>query len=198
MALRCPGSQFVGIGRLAGYRWMINSRGYANVAPCAEEEDEDQEVWGLVYTLTRQDEDRLDVNEGVPWAYEKRILRGEAWGVEVEGEVDLGVDGGGGEELKKKKGEMVDMLVYIDFLRAEGEGNTPRAEYVHRMNMGVRDALRAGVPREYVDGVLRRWIAEEEGGEEGDGERVRELARRQAASFEDESGVARTGSGVGV
>ena len=65
MALRCPGSQFVGIGRLAKYRWMINSRGYANVAPCTVGTEE-EEVWGLIYTLTSEDEDRLDVNEGVP------------------------------------------------------------------------------------------------------------------------------------
>lgn len=179
MALRCPNSQFVGIGRLARYRWMINSRGYANVAPCkeADDDDQDQEVWGLVYTLTPDDEARLDVNEGVPWAYEKRLLQGEFWG-------------------KDEGGKEREMLVYIDFLRDDGEGNKPREEYVHRMNMGIRDALRVGVPGGYVEGVLRRWIPEEDLGEEGDG--VRELARKQAARFEDESGLGRTGSGVGL
>ncbi|KAK3336085.1 hypothetical protein B0T19DRAFT_436897 [Cercophora scortea] len=173
MTLRCPASQFEGIGRLRRYEWVINSRGYANIAETGFDTDE---VWGLVYSLSADDESRLDVNEGVPHAYEKRMRAVEFW--------DEGYDGSGGG------GAEVEMLVYIDFLRTSGEGNKPKPEYVHRMNMGIGDALGEGLPRTYVDGVLRRWIPEEEGTDA-----VRELALKQAGRFEEEG--TRPGSGFG-
>ncbi|KAK3330673.1 hypothetical protein B0H66DRAFT_71653 [Apodospora peruviana] len=195
MALRCLGSDFIGIGRLPRYRWMINSRGYANVAETNnpqnstnnnKDEEEAEEVWGLVYALSEADEKQLDVNEGVPFAYEKRVLEVEClW---------ESSDGNGGKKERTK--EMV--LVYIDFKRADGEGNLPRAEYVYRMNMGIGDALRKGVPRGYVDKVLRRWIPEEaHQDKDGESMKVKELARKQAVSFKDESGVYRGGERTG-
>ena len=76
------------------------------------------------------------------------------------------------------------MLVYIDFQRTS-ENHTPKPEYVHRMNCGIRDALREGVPQDYVDKVLRYYIPAD-GKERND--QVRGLALKQAMSFEDESG----------
>ncbi|KAK4136875.1 hypothetical protein BT67DRAFT_374403, partial [Trichocladium antarcticum] len=73
MTLRCPSSPYVGIGRLRGYTWFINARGYANIAP-APSPDSGDEVWGLVYDLAEQDEAQLDRNEGVPYAYVKRVV----------------------------------------------------------------------------------------------------------------------------
>ncbi|KAK3693674.1 hypothetical protein B0T22DRAFT_450441 [Podospora appendiculata] len=186
MTLRCPTSQFEGIGRLRRYEWVINSRGYANIAATGSDTDE---VWGLVYSLSASDESRLDVNEGVPHAYEKRMQAVEFWD---------GGNGGGGAAAAAAAaaaaGKEIQMLVYIDFLRTSGEGNKPKPEYVHRMNMGISDALGEGMPKSYVDAVLRRWIPEEEGTDA-----VRELALKQAVRFEEETaGVGtRPGSGFG-
>lgn len=181
MARRCPSSPFTGVGRLRGYRWIINSRGYANVVPTHANADE---VWGLIYELPPVDEARLDINEGVPDAYEKRMLDVEFW--------SKGTLPPGGDGMEPPPERIVQMLVYIDFQRDQGEGNRPRGEYVHRMNMGVRDALREGVPEGYVEAVIRAYIPVEE---EAD-ETARELALKQAVSFVDESGVfVRTGWG---
>ncbi|KAK1833067.1 gamma-glutamylcyclotransferase [Podospora conica] len=179
MARRCPASPFTGVGRLRGYRWIINSRGYANIVPTHADADE---VWGLTYELPPADEAQLDINEGVPHAYEKRTLAVEFW---PKGTLPPG-------DATPPPASTVEMLVYIDFKRNSGEGNRPRDEYVHRMNRGIRDALREGVPQGYVDGVVRGYVPVEE---EEDGA-ARELALKQAVCFVDESGVfVRTGSG---
>ena len=70
MANRCPESRLLGIGRLWGYRWQINERGYANVV-----EHIASHVDGICYLLNDTDEAHLDINEGVGvGAYEKQIL----------------------------------------------------------------------------------------------------------------------------
>lgn len=217
MASRCPDSPFIGVGRLRGYHWFINARGYANVAetkprPKASnanykaasstsprpraataalvDDDDDQEedyanqVWGLVYALSPADEARLDRNEGVPYAYEKLTLTCELW---VPGPPASAGGRGAGWRA-------VPMLVYVDARRREG-GHRPRDEYVRRMNMGIRDALREGVPRGYVDTVLRRYIPPEEealmaeDGAAGKAGSAWALAARQARGFREESEI---------
>ncbi len=69
MVKRCPTSEYLGVARLSGYRWIINERGYANVVEMAGNKTEGETkdvVWGLVYKLQREDEQGLDKNEGVP------------------------------------------------------------------------------------------------------------------------------------
>lgn len=72
---------------------------------------------------------------------------------------------------KKKENEkmgvgvgMVWALVYVDRLRTSGTGEyQPRKEYVGRMNRGIRESVAEwGLPGEYVKGVLRRFIPEED------------------------------------
>ncbi|KAL2143102.1 hypothetical protein VTI28DRAFT_316 [Corynascus sepedonium] len=227
MSLRCPYSPYVGLGRLRGHEWFINARGYANIAQAAasgnnddhndpntpkvvssqEEPDRnlnqdskrsEPEVWGLVYALSPADEAQLDVNEGVPYAYEKRMLPVEFWPAPTpstspsspspEAETEPQAAGIGG----RGRGEETPMLVYIDFRRSAG-GHPPRAEYVHRMNMGIRDALAEGVPASYVRRVLREYIPsdedEEEEEEEGWSER-KAVALEQASGFVDGRDVA--------
>lgn len=53
------------------------------------------------------------------------------------------------------------------------------------MNKGIADAVAEGMPGEYVERVMRKFIPEDWDGGEADGE-VRRLARKQAESFEDE------------
>lgn len=176
MLRRCPQSTYLGIARLQHFRWIINDRGYANVVeqPAtlnrAGKPNDDDCVWGLVYSLTEQDEAALDVNEGVPVAYTKELMAVDFWAA-----------GAGGVDVDASP-EKVQMLVYVDRWRTVPD--VPKAEYVWRMNRGIEDAVEEGVPGEYVRGVLRGFIPED-----GDGKRkgeVEELARRQAGRFVDE------------
>lgn len=167
MSLRCPSSTYVGIARLSGYRWIINDRGYANIVQTNDSLDL---VYGLVYTLTPDDEERLDRNEGVPRAYTKEITPIEFWPLKDGEKVDFGDSDCTG--IKK------DLLVYIDRVRVESD--KPKAEYIHRMNLGVHDAVKIGMPQAYVDNAIRQFIPAEGNGE------AKAVAEKQALWFEDE------------
>jgi gamma-glutamylcyclotransferase len=177
MAVRCPSSPYLGVARLSSYRWIINSRGYANVVETKSSSDI---VYGLVYTLTPADEARLDVNEGVPVAYTKETLPCAFWKADSENRGKVDVDAPPTEEAKE-------MLVYID--RKRMEPAEPKGEYVVRMNKGIVDAVKMGVPKDYVDEVMRRFIPESGGEGAGKREEMEAKALRQATRFEDESGV---------
>ncbi|KAI9773057.1 MAG: hypothetical protein M1840_008177 [Geoglossum simile] len=141
MKRRCPNSPYVGIAILREWKWIINQRGYANVVP-----SEGDVVYGLVYELDGNDERILDRCEGVPHVYEKQEHPIEIF---REGIAPLG-DG--------SKGETVDGLVYVDVQRVLK--SHPREEYIDRMNMAIRDALKAGVPQWYMDKYVRGSIPE--------------------------------------
>jgi hypothetical protein len=124
METRCPTSKYLGVARLDGYRWIINDRGYANVVETntisSSEQDESTTgagdeiekyngnftdvVFGLVYSLQKEDEKRLDKNEGVPIAYTKEDLNCTFWESRDGGWVDV----------RKKTRHAREMLVYID------------------------------------------------------------------------------------
>ena len=173
MVQRCPTSEYLGIARLNQYRWIIDDRGYANIvqipAPSIHPDayDYTHEVWGLVYRLQPEDEARLDVNEGVPVAYTKEDLTCDFW---------PGTDASPSDVHAAPQPRS--MLVYIN--RDRITEAPPKEEYIYRMNMGVRDALVAGMPREYVGQVIRRFIPDV------DDATVVERARKQALAFEDE------------
>ena len=69
MAKRCPESRFIGTAILHNYRFQINQRGFANILYRRNDH-----VEGLLYLLSRTDEDKLDRSEGVPTAYQKHHL----------------------------------------------------------------------------------------------------------------------------
>jgi gamma-glutamylcyclotransferase len=193
MTTRCPTSTYLGVARLPNYHWIINDRGYANVVEStrqnsssstsspttSKEEKYDDVVFGLVYSLLPEDEKRLDKNEGVPVAYTKEMLKCDFWPSTTEHTVDT----------NKRPEKKEDMLVYIDRNRVTPD--KPRDEYVYRMNQGIADAVKLGVPEGYVRDVMRKYIPAEEDDEEREGERemMAEFARGQAAEFRDESGV---------
>lgn len=60
MAERCPGATIVGKGKVAGYRFVINTRGVATIVP-----DKEKTVYGLVWLITGKHEVTLDKCEGV-------------------------------------------------------------------------------------------------------------------------------------
>lgn len=194
MAGRCPDSEYLGIARLPGYRWMINARGYANIVQveASSNEQEIQEnkpiqehasdvVWGLVYRLSPDDEAKLDVNEGVPHAYTKEHLLTQFWPTNnpckapFQGAGDCKID-------TSKPGEKQLMLVYID--RKRTNDDKPKREYIIRMNSGIRDALSVGLPESYIQTVMRKFIREP-GTEDYEDEELRQLAAKQALRFED-------------
>ena len=172
MQLRCRTSNFLGIARLNGYRWIINERGYANVVEVASSSDD--VVWGLVYRLQPTDEERLDIQEAVPRSYTKEYLDVDFWEKQTSKE-----GGSGGGEMRKEK-----MLVYVD--RKRTQPDEPKKEYVYRMNMGIKDALKEGVPEKYVQEVMRKFILDVEDEHSQLWESVAALARQQALSFKEE------------
>ncbi|KAK4548253.1 hypothetical protein LTR36_010123 [Oleoguttula mirabilis] len=173
MHQRCPTSEYLGIARLNGYRWIINERGYANVVEIAHKSETSplaykDEVWGLVYSLEEADEDNLDMNEGVPIAYTKEYLEVAFWPSKHAGNAP-DVD---------KKAKQLDMLVYIN--RKMTKPDKPKKEYIYRMNMGIKDAVKEGMPKAYVDKVIRPFIPDLED------DSVVKVAEKQALVFEDE------------
>ncbi|KAF2113402.1 hypothetical protein BDV96DRAFT_496540 [Lophiotrema nucula] len=196
MDQRCPTSKYLGVARLNGYKWIINDRGYANVVEVehanlahpsipvthGDTEDLQQEqshsyenvVFGLVYSLEASDEKRLDRNEGVPIAYTKEGLKTDFWSSKNGSWVDI----------TKKPTKSEKMLVYID--RNRTSEDVPKKEYIYRMNRGIEDAVKMGVPKKYVEDVMRRFIPED--GIE-DRKSMETFARKQAVEFRDESGV---------
>lgn len=151
MHARCPTSQSVALGRLRGWEFLINERGYANVVQpsTATTSTVSPDVYGVLYQLGSADEKaELDAYEGVPTAYEDVILP-----------VEIVQDGGdGGEQVVVG---FVWALVYVDRWRtAVGR---PKGEYVGRMNRGLEEADREwGLPSSYVRTVVRKFIPEEE------------------------------------
>ena len=165
MILRCPTSIHIGVGRLPGFRWLINDRGYANIISSSNVESV---VYGLVYRLRPSDERALDRNEGVPVAYTKEIINVEFW---------ASYNNGKPVELDEKP-RTEQMLVYID--RTRLVESHPKEEYIHRMNMGITDGLKQGIPKDYFDQILRKFIP-------ANAKKTSEdLARKQALEFEDE------------
>ncbi|PON24828.1 hypothetical protein TGAM01_v206336 [Trichoderma gamsii] len=193
MRERCPYSTAVGLGKMTGWKWIINRRGYANVVELGKEdedaemreEDEDyeegedsgekeeeeeeavkeqkgkgimedhgeeiSEVYGMLYLLPIEDEERLDRYEGVPWAYEKVYLEAD-WVSHTEA-----VSTSGGTYVREEL-TPVKVLVYVD--RKRVRDGKPKEEYVGRMERGIRDAVENwGMSEEYAQRVMRRfWV----------------------------------------
>ena len=111
MDSRCSKNIKLGIGILYGYRWIISSRGYANVV----KSDSDY-VMGRIYKINKRDEDNLDEKEGynsVPSCYDKETLSIIADGVSCN------------------------CFVYVDPVIQEGP---PKNEYIDRINLGLVDS----------------------------------------------------------
>ena len=90
---RCPEHRLVGNGILKGYRWIITTRGYANVVKSVSDE-----VHGVVYEISESDEKSLDRYEGVQsGSYRKEMLK-----------IEMG-------------NESKECLVYVDPVEEEGK-----------------------------------------------------------------------------
>ncbi|KAI5464132.1 hypothetical protein BGZ63DRAFT_145458 [Mariannaea sp. PMI_226] len=170
MKKRCPGSKFIGCARLHHYRWQINERGYANVVQA-----EGRWVDGLVYEIDKNDEARLDINEGVSKnAYAKQYLtvllthaepslyrRPTAWIVDKGGpdrvrQLAVANNIGQGGLHRPPQQWQQGVLVYISLTCIVD--SQPKDEYVHRINMGVNDARALGVEDDYISNCIRPFV----------------------------------------
>ncbi|SPQ19162.1 593dbe40-f4ee-4f72-8033-aac5027a69b7 [Thermothielavioides terrestris] len=147
MALGCPGSPFIGVGRLRGY----DARGCANSVPSApmtdpERASVDDEVWGFVYALSAADEAQIDRGFGVPHASEKRIVPVEFWPASQ-------TDGG-----LPTVPSTTHRIMNHTTNRAHPGHTPPPEEHAERMIALIRDALRAGVPRAHIEALLRSCV----------------------------------------
>lgn len=122
---RCPENEKIGLAVLRGYRWMINTRGFANIALSKKDE-----VWGIVYTISKSDEITLDKFEGVSKGSYKKI------------KLDTFMDS-----------NKLQCLVYIDPIVAEGKS---KKEYNERINRGLEDSK---LSKEYVEKYIRKFIS---------------------------------------
>jgi len=121
---RCPNNSKIGIGQLSGYRWIISTRGYANVVKSSNDD-----VWGVIYEISIQDEAKLDVYEGVSRkCYLKENL-------------DILID----RRIKN-------CLTYVDPITEIG---IPSYTYSNTINEGILDSK---LPEEYVEKYLRPKI----------------------------------------
>jgi gamma-glutamylcyclotransferase (GGCT)/AIG2-like uncharacterized protein YtfP len=60
MRRRCPDANCVGVGMIPGWKFRINTRGVATIVP-----DDESTVYGIVWSLSKADEQSLDRYEGV-------------------------------------------------------------------------------------------------------------------------------------
>lgn len=126
MTERCPNHRFIGKGILKGYRWIISKRGVANII-----KSETDEVQGIVYEVTKSDEDILDRKEGVKsGSYRKEMLT-----LEVDGQNHS-------------------CLVYVDPIIQQGKA---REEYIERINKGISGSK---LSPEYIRQYIRVFIPE--------------------------------------
>ena len=121
---RCPNNSKIGIAQLSGYMWIISTRGYANVVKSSNDD-----VWGVIYEISIQDEAKLDGYEGVSTkCYLKENL-------------DILID----RRIKN-------CLTYVDPITEIG---IPSYTYSNTINEGILDSK---LPEEYVEKYLRPKI----------------------------------------
>ena len=150
MRRQCPYSTPIGLGYLPSWRWIINSRGCANIVSpdnstlSPSSSSPSVGVYGLIYLLPPRDEELLDAYEAVPTMYDKMQCSA------------LWIRDGQGKEVAGG-GEKVNVLVYVD--EKHTDVGTPRdGEYVNMMEEGVMDGMENwGLDKGYVDSVLRKF-----------------------------------------
>ena len=136
---RCPGSLYVGLATLTGWKFIISEVGFGNIVQTHNDEDV---VYGSLSFLTGQHEEALDKSEEVPWWHEKMKLKVKM----------LGEDG---SEVRE-----VEATTYVDVHHV-----TPGViskEYLVWMRKAVADGLTAGVPMSYFEEYVMKYLPEDE------------------------------------
>lgn len=183
----------VAIARLDKWRWFICERGYANVMPPKalrqetkrgeEEEGEnvpvsgkEDAVFGILYDMTIDDEDLLDMYEGVddeaadapPDGKVDRKIRPKEQGDGsynkwyVPAIVTKWLDGRdeeeqhGGKQQQLNLNNTLTVLVYID--ERHVRVGPPKTEYIARMDRAVRESVELGLPNDWAESVIRKFV----------------------------------------
>jgi len=94
-------------------------------------------IYGFMYELTAKDVHSLNGYEGNH--YERQTIP-----------VQLV------NKKNKHSKRALESLIYVD-VENKSESQ-PKREYIHRMNMGIADALQEGIPNDYIDKYLRIFI----------------------------------------
>jgi len=189
MSLRLPNDPSsanpVAIARLDGYAWIICERGYANVVALPESNaaSDENTVWGVVYNMSAEDEVVLDRFEGHDdtrnphpdinpdpqtqrqrpylqgdWDYNKHYLPVTVtkW-LRDPNDYGVGVKDWN-SDTPGPTNTTIRVLVYVDEYRVRpGKINDP---YIGRMNRGVRESVDLGLPKSWVDKVMRNFFPE--------------------------------------
>lgn len=138
---RCPGSIYIGLARLHGWRFIVTELGFGNIILG----DESDEVYGSLHFLTKQHEAALDKSEEVPSWHEKRtfkVTRAPARGMEVF-----------------PSGEELNVMTYVDVQRTK-DGNISK-EYIFLMRKAVSDGTQIGVPPDYFQKYWAKYLPED-------------------------------------
>ena len=149
---------------------------------------DDNVVWGILYNMHPVDEARLDMYEGHNqsrnpnpvrnedpttqtvkpfeqggWDYNKHYLEMSVtkwlrdpaeYGVDVPGwQANSENDASSGSD-----NTTIRALVYVDELRTTR--GVISQEYIGRMNRGIKESVKLGLPQGWVDGVMRKFIPE--------------------------------------
>lgn len=139
---RCPGSLYVGLGVLEGWKFIISELGFGNIVPG----EKDDVVYGALYFLTPQHEAALDKSEEVP-----------NWHRKFSKKVKMLRDGDGGAD-GWRNGREVDATCYIDTVRTS-EGRMSK-EYIVLMRKAIADGLHLGVPADYFERYMSKFLPE--------------------------------------
>ena len=138
MKRRCPFSPFVCIAVLKKWKWIIDEDRFANII--ASEDDNDV-VYGFLYDLRGDDEADLD-------AYESKYTK---TAVHAQIGLDTGVDTG--------SWRMVEAMTYVDL--ENRQRGSPYPDYIDRMELAIWDALKMGVPLNYVRKYMGPFFGKE-------------------------------------
>ncbi len=124
MSQRCPCSILAGSAKVCGYRFIINSRGVATVIKEAS-----KNVYGILWRITRNDEQSLDGYEGVKWGTYRKI--------KIDAEAT--------------SGQTISAQIYV---ARDSNIGSPRDGYMERI---VAAAKAQKLPNEYIE-ELSSWL----------------------------------------
>lgn len=199
MTIRCTATsersgQPIAIARLHGWKWFICERGCANVAYTGQTSKRKaeieglnganggDEVWGVLYDMSIEDEETLDRYEHVDWSAPE-AEKSEGASTESSGRgtrlqdlpaivrpneqgkghhnkvyVDAEIVEWKTKEWRDRQQELrwAKVLVYVDEYRTT-EGPI-RENYIGRMNRGIKEAVALGLSKQWVEKVVRPQV----------------------------------------
>jgi len=180
VAKRYPSARYVGVARLRHWRWQINEHGIANVvespappySPATARwlgplstggdgsgRDDNERVYGMVYELGPEDEERIDT--GV----EKQCSKESSW-MELWSAKDQHGDSATDQKVNiMKKPRRVRVVFYVDRTNVADGKAIYDAKYAYKLAQGVRDARDAGIPETYLDQCVRPYLPKVEDAE---------------------------------